>query len=89
MKSRLLTVFLAVILAVFVANFITMLADINSTEKKIDEIGHKLREQRILNSQYESILDEENLEDFYINVAETELNYAYSDEIIYVDVTGQ
>ena len=82
MKSRLLTVFLAVILAVFVANFVTMLADINSTEKKIDEIGHKLREQRILNSQYESILDEENLEDFYINVAETELNYAYSDEII-------
>ena len=89
MKSRFLTIFLAVILAIFVANFITMLADINSTEKKINEIGHQLREQRILNSQYESILDEENLEDFYINVAETELDYAYSDEIIYVNVTGQ
>ena len=89
MKSKFLTIFLAVILAIFVANVVTMLADINTTDNKIDELGQQLRDQRILNSQYESILDDENIEDFYINVAETELDYAYSDEIVYVDVTGQ
>lgn len=84
-----MTILLTVIFGLFVANIISMISDIRSTESKISDLGEEIREQRIINSQYESLLDESNMEDFYVSIAEDELNYAYSDEILYVDVSGQ
>lgn len=89
MKSKIVTIILLLVLGLFIVNFFTMISDINETQKKIDDLNIQVRNQKILNSQYDSILDDDNLHDFYISIAEDELNYAYIDEIIYYDISGQ
>ncbi len=89
MKSKILSIILILVLGLFIVNYFTMIANINETQNKIDELNKLVRNQKILNSQYDSILDDINLRDFYISIAEDELNYAYIDEIIYYDISGQ
>lgn len=89
MKSKILSIILILVLSLFIVNYFTMIANINETQNKIDELNKLVRNQKILNSQYDSILDDINLRDFYISIAEDELNYAYIDEIIYYDISGQ
>lgn len=89
MKSKILTVILIIVLILFAINTVSMFAGIKNTEKEIKEIEAKIREQKIINAEYSAILQDENIEDFYVSIAESELDFAYSDEILFIDVSGQ
>lgn len=79
---------LSVILVVSLINIIGKVFDISAKTSENKEIESKIRDQKLSNNEYDSILDEDNLEDFYRIIAEDELNLASGDEIIYKDYTG-
>lgn len=88
MRSRFLNIALSVILVVSLINIIGKVFDISAKTSENKEIESKIRDQKLSNNEYDSILDEDNLEDFYRIIAEDELNLANGDEIIYKDYTG-
>ena len=65
-----------------------MRINISQKDKEIKWIENRIKEQKIINNEYDSILKDENLSDFYKSIAEDDLGFALNDEIIYVDVTG-
>ena len=74
--------------SVFIVNLITMRADIAATEEQIADINRQIIEQKLRNEEYEDILADANTDDFYRDVAESELGYASRDEKIYIDISG-
>ena len=72
----------------FIVNLITMRADIAATEEQIADINRQIIEQKLRNEEYEDILADANTDDFYRDVAESELGYASRDEKIYIDISG-
>lgn len=88
MKKNLLNIVLIAILMFSVVNFISMRINISQKDNEINNIEEQIRDQKIKNNEYGTILADENLEDFYKSIAENDLGYALNDEIIYVDITG-
>lgn len=84
-------IFKLIVLAVFVFSLfqvISMRVNIAQKDRDLARIEEEIHEQKLKNSEYNALLSEENKEDFYRNIAEDELNYAESDEILYIDITG-
>ena len=67
---------------------LSMRAAIADSEAEISRINQQIIEQQLRNEEYADILADANTEDFYKNVAETELGYASRDEKIYIDISG-
>lgn len=81
-------VFLIVVFAVCLTNFVVKKVDIAKKDAEIDSIERQIRDQKLKNGELEDILSEENEEDFYRNQAEDNLGYGYPNEKIYQDITG-
>lgn len=81
-------IFLVVVFAVCLTNFVVKKIDIAKKDAEIEAISRKIREQKLKNGELEDILSEENEEDFYRNQAEDNLGYGYSNEKVYQDITG-
>ena len=88
MKNRILNIALSVVLVICVIGVVGKVVDIAAKNSEIEDINSQIRDQKLKNNEYSSVLDEDNLEDFYRMIAEDELGYASSDEIIYKDATG-
>lgn len=86
--KRLIQVFLIVVFAVCLTNFVVKKVDIAKKDAEIDSIERQIRDQKLKNGELEDILSEENEEDFYRNQAEDNLGYGYPNEKIYQDITG-
>lgn len=80
--------FLIVVFAVCLTNFVVKKVDIAKKDAEIDSIERQIRDQKLKNGELEDILSEENEEDFYRNQAEDNLGYGYPNEKIYQDITG-
>lgn len=77
------------VLAVSVCGFFAMRNDILATEARNKELEEQIKQQKISNNELSSVLDEENADDFYTNIAEDDLGYGTGKEKVYVDITGQ
>ena len=88
MRTKILNIARSVVLVIGVIGVVGKVVDIISKNSEIDDLHSQLRDQKLENNEYSSILEEENIEDFYRIIAEDELGYAGSDEIIYKDSTG-
>ena len=88
MRSKILKIIILAVFAVSLFQVISMRIDIAKKDGELAQIEEEIREQKLKNSEYQALLDDENLDDFYCSIAEDELGYAESDEIIYVDITG-
>lgn len=88
MKSKILKIIVFAVFAVSLVHVISMRVDIMKKDRELARIENEIQEQKLKNSEYDALLSEENKEDFYKNIAEKDLNYAESDEILYVDITG-
>lgn len=88
MRSKILKVIILAVLAFSLFQVISMRVDIAKKDGELAQIEEEIREQKLKNSEYQALLDDENLDDFYRGIAEEELGYAESDEILYVDITG-
>ncbi len=86
--KRLIQVFLIVVFAVCLTNFVVKKIDIAKKDAEIDAITEQIRQQKLKNGELEDILSEENEEDFYRNQAEDNLGYGYPNEKVYQDITG-
>lgn len=80
--------FLIVVFAVCLTNFVVKKVDIAKKDAEIDSIERQIRDQKLKNGELEDILSEENEKDFYRNQAEDNLGYGYPNEKIYQDITG-
>lgn len=87
-KNKLLNIVLSVILVVCVVGVVGKVVDISGKSSEIEDLNSQIRDQKLKNNEYSSILEEENIEDFYRIIAEDQLGFAASDEIIYKDITG-
>lgn len=85
--TRLIDIFLAVVLIVCLAGFVVRRIDIAKTDAEIEAVTQQIRDQELKNGELEDILSEENKEDFYRNQAE-DMGYGYSNEKVYQDITG-
>ncbi|PWM43876.1 MAG: hypothetical protein DBX47_06660 [Clostridiales bacterium] len=89
-KTKLfIRIFLLLVLVATVAGFVMMRADIATENKKIAEIKHSISEQKLRNEELSSVLEPENTDDFYKDIAESDLDYGYANEKIYVDISGK
>lgn len=84
--KRLLQAALIVILAVCLTNVILKRVDIAKTNAEIDAIKEEIRLQKRKNAEADDILSEENIEDFYRDLAEDNLGYGQSHEKVYKSV---
>lgn len=84
--KRLLQAALIVILAVCLTNVILKRVDIAKTNAEIDAIKEEIRLQKRKNAEADDILSEENIEDFYQDLAEDNLGYGQSHEKVYKSV---
>lgn len=75
-------------LVICVMGVVGKVVDIAAKNSEIDDLNTQIRDQKLKNNEYSSVLDEKNLEDFYRIIAEDELGLATSDEIIYKDANG-
>lgn len=89
-KPRLLILSILLVAAVVsVVNLLSMRADISAKDMEIRNINEKIIEQKLYNEEYEDILADANIADFYRSIAESSLGYASRDEKIYINITGQ
>lgn len=86
--KRLIQVFLAVILLVCLVNFVVKRIDIAETEAESARLRDQIRQQELKNGELEDILSEDNIDDFYRNLAEDNLGYGSADEKVYQDISG-
>lgn len=86
--KRLIQVFLIVVFAVCLTNFVIKKIDIAKKDAEIEAVTQQIRDQKLKNGELEDILSEENEEDFYRNQAEDNLGYGYPNEKVYQDITG-
>jgi len=86
--KRLIQIFLIVVLAVCLVNFIVKKIDIAETDAKNTQIREQIRAQELKNGELEDILADENIDDFYRGLAEDNLGYGRADEKIYQDISG-
>ncbi len=86
--KRLIQFFLIVVFAVCLVNFVAKKIDIAETEAESARIRDRIREQELRNGELEDILSDENIDDFYRNLAEDNLGYGTADEKIYQDISG-
>lgn len=86
--KQLIQIFLIVVFAVCLTNFVAKKIDIAKKDAEIDAINQQIRDQKLKNGELEDILSEENEEDFYRNQAEDNLGYGYPNEKVYQDITG-
>ena len=82
-------VFLLLVLIATVAGFIMMRADIAAENKKIADTNLAISEQKQRNNELSAVLEPENSDDFYKDIAEKDLDYGYANEKIYVDISGK
>mgnify|MGYP001029345244 CR=1 FL=1 len=90
MKSKyLLRIFLLIVLVVSTVSVISMMVAISATESENQALEDQIQEQKLRNSEKSELLDEENEEDFYRDIAENVLGYGYGNEKVYVNISGQ
>ena len=82
-------VFLLLVLAVSVAGYIMMRADIAAENRKIEEMRQAIDEQKMRNDELASVLEPENADYFYKDIGENDVNYGYANEKIYIDISGK
>ena len=88
-KTRtILRLILCVILAVSVCSLIAMRLDIAKKDSELAEKQEEINNQKLRNNEMSSMLDEKNIEDFYRDIAENELDYGLNNEKIYIDISG-
>ncbi len=88
-KSRLVVTL--ILAAIFVGTSVQVIQrriSIARTDAELERMEELIRLQKMKNSEYSDILSEDNIEDFYKNIAEDSLGYGFNDEKIYVDITG-
>ena len=86
-KPRTIIRIVLLVVAVFtVFEFARLRISINEKETEIKSLSDEIKTQRLRNQEYESILDEENKDDFYRSIAEDELGYGVYDEKIYKNI---
>lgn len=88
MRNKLLKLIFFAVFVVSLVQVISMRMNIVKKDQELARIEEEIHEQRLKNSEYDALLSEENKEDFYRNIAEDKLNYAESNEILYIDITG-
>lgn len=86
--KRLIQVFLAAIFLICLVNFVVKRIDIAETEAESARIREQIRQQELKNGELEDILSEDNVDDFYRNLAEDNLGYGNADEKVYQDISG-
>ena len=86
--KQLIRIFLVMLLAVFLTNFIVKKVNLAKTDEEIGVVNQNTRDQTLRNEELNDILSEENQEDFYRNQAEDKLGYGYPNEKVYQDITG-
>ena len=71
LKPRTIIRIVLLIVAVFtVFELVQLRISINEKEEEIKSLSDEIKTQRLRNQEYESILDEENKDDFYRSIAE-------------------
>ena len=86
--KHLIQIFLAVVLLICLVNFVVKRVDIAETEAESERIREQIRQQELKNGELEDILSEENIDDFYRNLAEDNLGYGSADEKVYQNISG-
>ncbi len=86
--KKLVPIFLIVVFAVCLTNFVGKKIDIAKKDEEIASKEQQIRNQQLKNGELADILSEENLEDFYRNQAEDNLGYGFPNEKVYQDITG-
>ncbi len=80
---------LFVVAVICVGSFFAMRADISDTDREINRVISQIKEQKLRNEEYSSILSDENFEDFCRAVAEDDLDYGTYGEKIYINISGK
>ena len=88
MKNKILKLICFAVFVFSLFQIVYMRINIIKKDQELARIEEEIHEQKLKNNEYDALLSEENKEDFYKNIAENELNYAESDEILYFDITG-
>lgn len=85
-KRFIIHLILLIVAVVVVVNYVGLRLDMAETDREIDDINTRIREQKLANEEYQSILSDENIDDLYRNIAEDDLGYGYYDEKIYKNI---
>lgn len=90
MKSKyILRIFLCIVFVVSFVSVISMIVSTANTDSVNDSIRKQIQAQKLRNKEKEALLEDENQEDFYRDIAENSLGYGYGNEKVYVNISGQ
>lgn len=90
MKSKfILRIFLCVALVITLTGVISMTISNARTDANNAAVKEQIKQQQLRNEEKAALLEDENQEDFYRDIAENTLGYGYGNEKVYVNISGQ
>lgn len=81
-------VFIGLVIVFSGCGFTTQLTALEQKNRELASLNEKIEQQQQKNEELRVMLDEERYSDYIEQIARDKLGYVYSDERVFVDVSG-
>ena len=87
-KNRILKFCFTVFTLYFVISLINSQIDISKKREELENVNEKIAIQKVENKKLERIINSDEYEEYIEKLAREKLGFAYPDEKIYIDISG-
>lgn len=88
MRKIAFRVFIGLVIVFSGCGFTTQLTALEQINRELASLNEKIEQQQQKNEELRVMLDEERYSDYIEQIARDKLGYVYSDERVFVDVSG-